>query len=96
MTEQEWWQNTRMADYSCSLNSSIDNNGAPSLSPDRVFGDQGYLRSCRWSAMEFLFPQTYCPPSAYFYNRLRPREFGTHYIALARVTNPLSHNGLVL
>jgi hypothetical protein len=32
MTEQEWWQNTRMADYSCSLNSSRDNNGAPSLS----------------------------------------------------------------
>jgi hypothetical protein len=24
MAEQEWWQNTGMADYSCSLNSSRD------------------------------------------------------------------------
>jgi hypothetical protein len=24
MAEQEWWQNTRMVDYSCSLNSSRD------------------------------------------------------------------------
>jgi hypothetical protein len=24
MTEQEWWQNTGMTDYSCSLNSSRD------------------------------------------------------------------------